>query len=764
MTEKTSEPAGRASQAGQPGQVSRAEIDRIVDGAHYDPHSVLGAHPARGASHASGAATRQGEAQTVIRALRPLAASVTAVLPDGRRFPLRHVYRGVFAATLPVSQVPDYRIAVTYPGQEGGGATLQETVTDDPYRHLPTLGEVDLHLIAEGRHEELWRVLGAHVSEKADGTAFAVWAPNARGVRVIGDFNHWDGRAHPMRSLGGSGVWELFVPGVGPGTRYKYDICGPDGSWHQKADPMASLAERPPATASVVSESRYEWGDQGWMAARARRDPLGQPMSVYEVHLGSWRPGLSYADLADQLTAYVTDLGFTHVELLPVAEHPYGGSWGYQVTSYYAPSSRFGGPDDFRHLVDRLHQAGIGVIIDWVPAHFPRDAWAMARFDGTPLYEHPDPRRGEHPDWGTLIFNFGRPEVRNFLVANAIYWLEEFHVDGLRVDAVASMLYLDYSRKDGEWSPNVYGGRENLEAVSFLQEANATCYKRVPGIMMIAEESTAWPGVTKPAHEGGLGFGLKWNLGWMHDTLSYLSVDPVFRHYHQDEITFSMMYAFSENFVLPLSHDEVVHGKGSLLHKMPGDDWKQFAGLRALLAYQWAHPGKQLLFMGSEFGQDAEWSEQAGLAWPAVGDTRHIGVRDLVRSLNQAYRDNPALWRQDFSPDGFSWIDATDAGGNVLAFLRFPGAGGTGDRAWAVACLANFSGAPHLDYRVGLPAAGRWRELINTDAAEYGGSGVGNLGAVEAVAEPWHGQPASARLTLPPLAVLWLVPDTQKVS
>ncbi len=745
MTERTSSPAD------QPGQVRREEIDRIVNGTHHDPHSVLGSHPVGGTT-------------TVIRALRPLASTVTAVLPDGRRFPLKHVYQGLFAATLPVSQVPDYRVAVTYPAPEAAGATLPETVADDPYRHLPTLGEIDLHLIAEGRHEELWKVLGAHVSNRAGGTAFAVWAPNARGIRMIGDFNHWDGRAHPMRSLGGSGVWELFVPGIGPGTRYKYDICGPDGNWRQKADPMASLAERPPDTASVVSESRYEWADQEWMAARARHDPLGQPMSVYEVHLGSWRPGLSYAELADQLTAYVTGLGFTHVEFLPVAEHPFGGSWGYQVTSYYAPSARFGAPDDFRHLVDRLHQAGIGVVIDWVPAHFPRDDWAMARFDGTPLYEHPDPQRGEHPDWGTLIFNFGRPEVRNFLVANAIYWLEEFHIDGLRVDAVASMLYLDYSRRDGEWSPNVYGGRENLEAVSFLQEANATCYKRVPGIMMIAEESTAWPGVTKPAQEGGLGFGLKWNLGWMHDTLSYLSVDPVFRHFHQNEITFSMMYAFSENFVLPLSHDEVVHGKGSLLHKMPGDTWKQFAGLRSLLAYQWAHPGKQLLFMGSEFGQDAEWSEQAGLAWPPVGDTRHLGVADLVRDLNQAYRDNPALWRRDFSPDGFSWIDASDADGNVLAFLRFPGAGRAEDGAWAVACLANFSGAPHLDYQVGLPAAGRWRELINTDAAAYGGSGVGNLGVVKAVAEPWHGQPASARLTLPPLAVLWLVPEAPKVS
>jgi 1,4-alpha-glucan branching enzyme len=656
---------------------------------------------------------------------------------------------------------------VTYPvpGRDGT-STLPETVSDDPYRYLPTLGEMDLYLIGEGRHEQLWQVLGAHVSEESGGTAFAVWAPSAQGVRVIGDFNHWDGRAHPMRSLGSSGVWELFVPGVGAGTRYKYDICGQDGGWQRKADPMAELAERPPATASVVVDSAYEWDDQAWMTARAARDPLNQPMSAYEVHLGSWRPGLSYIELADQLASYVTELGFTHVEFLPVAEHPYGGSWGYQVTSYYAPTARFGTPDEFRLLVDRLHQAGIGVIVDWVPAHFPRDEWALARFDGTPLYEHSDPRRGVHPDWGTLIFDYGRPEVRNFLVANAIYWLEEFHVDGLRVDAVASMLYLDYSRAAGEWAPNELGGRENLDAVSFLREVNATCYKRVPGIMMIAEESTAWPGVTKPVHMGGLGFGFKWNLGWMHDTLSYLSQDPVFRHYHHNEITFSMVYAFSENFVLPLSHDEVVHGKRSLLRKMPGDQWQQFAGLRSLLAYQWAHPGKQLLFMGSEFGQEAEWSEQAGLDWQALdprarGDsaTFHRGVQTLVRDLNRAYHEYPAIWSQDFSPEGFGWIDATDADGNVLAFLRFAGDGAAGAGTGTVACVANFSGGPHNDYRLGLPSTGRWREVINTDAAGYGGSGVGNLGSFEAGDEPWHGQPASAVITLPPLGVLWLAPE-----
>ncbi|MGH3404882.1 MAG: 1,4-alpha-glucan branching protein GlgB, partial [Streptosporangiaceae bacterium] len=671
--------------------VSRETIDAIVAGVHHDPHAVLGAHPGAGG--------------LTIRALRPLARSVAVVLPDGRRVPMTHVHAGVFSARLPDTgngEVPDYRLAVTY-------ADGPETIGDDPYRHLPTLGEMDMYLIAEGRHEELWRVLGAHVRSPA-GTAFAVWAPNARGVRVIGDFNHWDGRAYPMRSLGASGIWELLVPGVGAGERYKFEVCGPDGTWRAKADPMAALAEQPPATASVIFESAYEWGDGGWLADRAERDALSSPMSIYEVHLGSWRPGLSYRELADQLTDYVTSLGFTHVEFLPVAEHPFGGSWGYQVTSYYAPTSRFGSPDDFRYLVDRLHQAGIGVLLDWVPAHFPRDTWALARFDGTPLYEHPDPRRGEHPDWGTLIFDYGRHEVRNFLVANAVYWLDEFHADGLRVDAVASMLYLDYSRRDGEWAPNSLGGRENLDAVAFLREVNATCYRLHPGVAMVAEESTAWPGVTRPVHLGGLGFGLKWNMGWMHDTLAYLARDPVHRGYHQDQITFSMIYAYSENYVLPLSHDEVVHGKGSLLRKMAGDEWRQFAGLRSLLAYMWAHPGKQLLFMGGEFGQGDEWSADAGLQWHLLDYPSHQGVQRLVTDLNQVYAGQPALWRQDARPEGFSWIDANDTAGNVLSFVRLagdlsgpadtgPAASGTGGSAPGgddvLACVVNFSGAPH---------------------------------------------------------------------
>jgi 1,4-alpha-glucan branching enzyme len=749
-------------------EVSLGEIERLVSGQHHDPHSILGAHP--------------GPDGVVVRVLRPMARSVVLILNDGRRLPMTHLYQGLFTVTVPDEKAPDYRVATSYSPEEE-----DETVAEDPYRFLPVLSDYDLYLIGEGRHEELWRVLGAHVRDvdQVTGTSFAVWAPNARGVRVTGDFNYWDGRAFPMRSLGVSGVWELFVPGVGDGTRYKYSVCGADGVWRDKADPLARYAERPPATASVVYTSRYSWADSSWMAARPSGSPVSEPMSVYEVHLGSWKPGLSYRELAEQLVSYVVDMGFTHVEFLPVAEHPYGGSWGYQVTSYYAPTSRFGDPDDFRHLVDALHQAGIGVLLDWVPAHFPRDDWALARFDGTALYEHPDPRRGAHPDWGTLIFNFGRTEVRNFLVANAVYWLEEFHVDGLRVDAVASMLYLDYSRKAGEWAPNEYGGRENLDAISFLQETNATCYKRVPGITMIAEESTAWPGVSRPVYLGGLGFGFKWNLGWMHDTLSYLSLDPIYRQYHHNEMTFSMVYAYTENFILPLSHDEVVHGKGSLLGKMPGDEWRRFAGVRSLLAYMWAHPGKQLLFMGGEFAQGNEWSDTRGLDWWVLDFDVHQGVQRLSRDLNAAYRAYPALWQLDASPDGFRWIDANDAQGNVLSFLRFPAAApasasdspsdaspsaaspsaaspsasGAAVLAGVIACIANFSAVPHLEYRVGLPVAGRWREVINTDAIVYGGSGTGNLGGIEAEPEPWHGQPASASITVPPLGVLWLTPE-----
>ncbi|MFF0307869.1 1,4-alpha-glucan branching protein GlgB [Streptosporangium sp. NPDC004379] len=707
------------------------DLNRLAGGAHHDPHSILGAHP--------------GPKGVTVRALRPLAQKVQLVLDD-QVHDMEHVAYGVFEVTLPgLDKVPDYRFRVSYAGAEPYEMT-------DPYRHWPTLGEVDLHLIGEGRHERLWEVLGARIMrhEDTDGVAFAVWAPNARGVRVIGDFNHWDGSGHPMRSLGSSGVWELFVPGLGEGERYKFSVLGADSVWRAKADPMARRTEVPPATASVVDASYHEWQDAEWMRRRDGRVAVKEPMSVYEVHLGSWRPGLSYRELATQLVDYVSDMGFTHVELMPVAEHPFGGSWGYQVTSYYAPTSRFGTPDEFRHLVDSLHRAGIGVLVDWVPAHFPKDEWALARFDGTPLYEHGDPHRGEHPDWGTYVFDFGRREVRNFLVANALYWLREFHIDGLRVDAVASMLYLDYSRREGEWTPNQYGGRENLDAVEFLKEMNAVVYRDQPGIVTIAEESTAWPGVSRPAHLGGLGFGFKWNMGWMHDSLAYLAHEPVFRQYHHHQMTFSLMYAYSENFVLPLSHDEVVHGKGSLLGKMPGDEWQRFANLRALFAYMWAHPGKQLLFMGGEFGQGSEWSETRGLDWWMLDFDLHRGVQRLVRDLNRVYRETPALWTQDVSPDGFRWIDADDAQGNALSFLRLAPDGS------AVACVVNFSGAPHDDYRLGLPWGGAWEEVLNTDAYEYAGSGVGNFGTVEAVEESWHGQPYSARLRVPPLGAVWL--------
>jgi 1,4-alpha-glucan branching enzyme len=715
--------------------LTREELDRLVGGAHHDPHSILGAHP-------------DGD-EVIVRTLRP-AADAATLLVDGSRVSLRRIHPGgVFEARVP-RPLGDYRVETRYGGDTYAG--------DDPYRWLPTLGEVDRHLISEGRHERLWDVLGAHERSYetpggvVDGVSFAVWAPNARGVRVIGDFDFWGNKQFPMRSLGSTGVWELFIPEVASGSRYKFAVLGSDSVWRDKADPFAFATEEPPATASVVFTSSYEWDDAEWLAHRASAELHSAPVSIYEVHLGSWRAGLGYRELADELVDYVIRAGFTHVEFLPVAEHPFGGSWGYQVTSYYAPTARFGSPDEFRHLVDCLHRAGIGVIVDWVPAHFPKDEWALGRFDGTALYEHADPRRGEQPDWGTYVFNFGRREVRNFLVANALYWLEEFHVDGLRVDAVASMLYLDYSREDGEWTPNEYGGRENLDAVAFLQETNATVYRRVPGAVMIAEESTAWPGVTRPTHLGGLGFGFKWNMGWMHDTLTYVSHEPVHRSYHHNEMTFSMMYAYSENFILPLSHDEVVHGKGSLARKIPGDPWQQMATLRALFAYQWAHPGKQLLFMGGEFGQTSEWSEARSLDWQLLDQPDHAGIQRLVCDLNRIYKATSALWSQDAEPAGFSWIDANDAPGNVFSFIR------RGRDGSALVCVANFSPVVHEQYRMGLPRAGAWVEELNTDAETYTGSGVGNLGTVEAVEEAWHGQPASALLRLPPLGVLWLRP------
>ena len=699
---------------------------------YHDPHEVLGAHV--------------GENGVTIRTVRHLADDVVVVTKDGTH-PATHEQDGVWVAVLPGQEIPDYRIKVTY-GDE-------TTTVDDPYRYMPTLGEMDTYLISEGRHEELWEVLGAHVKRydgpmgEVEGTAFAVWAPNARAVRVVGDFNYWDGTATAMRSLGSSGVWELFVPGVGVGARYKFEICFGDGSWHQKADPMARATEVPPATASVVTDQFHEWGDQDWMDKRATTDPHSGPMSIYEVHIGSWRQGLGFRGLAEELVPYVKEAGFTHVEFLPVAEHPFGGSWGYQVTSYYAPTSRFGTPDDFRYLVDQLHQAGIGVILDWVPAHFPKDEWALARFDGTPLYEDPDPQRGEHPDWGTYVFNFGRNEVRNFLVANALYWLQEFHADGLRVDAVASMLYLDYSRQDGQWHPNQFGGREHLEAISFLQEATATAYRKNPGILMAAEESTAWPGVTAPTEYGGLGFGLKWNMGWMNDTLEYYSKDPVYRRYHHNEITFAMVYAYSEHYILPFSHDEVVHGKGSLWERMPGDTWNKAAGLRTLYAFMYAHPGKKLLFQGQEFGQVMEWNESRPVEWGNLTGWEgefHVGISQLVKDLNTLYQENPALFTQDNTPDGFAWTKSDDAENNVLSFVRY---GSDGEK---LLCVFNLGGTSQLSYKLGVPESGFWKCIMNTDLATYEGADNELEQEVAAWDTGWDGYDHSITLHIPAMS------------
>lgn len=721
--------------------ISEFDRDRVSNGSHHDPHSTLGAHPVAGGGWA-------------IRALRPMAKSVSVVLKDGKELELNHVWNGIWDGFVDTKTVPDYRIKTTY-AQDG---KTTEWLADDPYRHLPTIGELDLHLVAEGRHEELWNALGSHVlSIKGDmgvsrGTSFKVWAPNAEAVRVVGDFNHWSGVAHSMRVMGATGVWELFIPGIEAGSAYKYEILTKQGHWIKKIDPMARATQVPPDTASIVTESTHNWKDKTWMSARAKRDALSSPMSIYELHAGSWKHAMNYRELADELIPYVQKLGFTHVEFMPLAEHPYGPSWGYQVTGYYAPTSRFGSPDDLRYLIDQLHQAGIGVILDWVPAHFPKDDWALARFDGQALYEHADPRRGEHPDWGTYIFDFGRTEVRNFLVANALYWLEEFHIDGLRVDAVASMLYLDYSRENGEWLPNEFGGRENLDAIRFMQETNATAYRRNPGIMMIAEESTSWGGVSAPTDGGGLGFGFKWNMGWMNDTLKYIEKDPMYRKHHHGELTFSMLYAYNEKFVLPISHDEVVHGKGSLLAKMPGDRWQQLANVRAYLAYMWAHPGKQLLFMGSEFGQPSEWNQERGLDWWILEQPTHQALQSMVSTLNRVYRENAAFWQLDHEPSGFVWIDGGNADANLLSFLRVDKSGNQ------IACVINFAGQPHHNFTLGLPRSGKWNEILNTDATEFGGSGVGNFGSIEASGAGSHGQPHSATISVPPLASVWFKP------
>ncbi|HET8596083.1 MAG TPA: 1,4-alpha-glucan branching protein GlgB [Intrasporangium sp.] len=716
-------------------------ITTLLEGRNAQPHDLLGQH--------------LGPGGLTITAFRPMASSVGARLETGERVELQHIRDGVWSMTSPdIQRTHDYRLLVDY----GDGVEHEQ---DDPYRFAPTLGEIDRHLISEGRHEQLWTVLGSHIRTytgplgPVTGASFAVWAPHARAVHVMGDFNGWNRVTHPMRALGETGIWELFLPGAGEGSNYQYAIRGSDDVVRSKSDPMARRTEVPPKVASVVTQSHYTWSDEEWMRRRARENPHTGPMSIYEVHLGSWRQGLSYVELAEHLVAYVVDLGFTHVELLPVMEHPYGPSWGYQVTGYFAPTARFGTPDEFRYLVDKLHQAGIGVILDWVPGHFPKDAFALARFDGQALYEHPDPRRGDQPDWGTHVFDFGRPEVRNFLVANAIYWLEEFHIDGLRVDAVASMLYLDFSRREGEWLPNKYGGRENLEAIEFLQETNATVYKRDAGIVTIAEESSAFPGVTAPTSRGGLGFGFKWNMGWMNDSLRYLAQDPIYREHHHNNLTFALVYAFDENFVLPISHDEVVHGKGSLLRKSRGSREEQAATLRAFLAYMWSHPGKQLIFMGIEFGQESEWADGRSLDWWLLDLPLHYRVHALVKDLNAIYRSHRALWELDSEGSGFEWLNADDAAGNTFSWLRW----GRGDRASApvVACLVNFSGQTHESYRIGLPRGGRWRVIMDT--AGYHPDAPSSTGRIiEPTATPWQNQPYAADLTIPRLSAVWVVP------
>ena len=718
------------------------ELNAFLSGTHSDPFRILGPH-------------RQKD-DLVVRVFRPDAKQVDILLdPKSKNGAIaaERIHReGFFQATIPnATRDLDYRVRIT--GHHGS-----EQVTRDAYQYGPIMGEVDLHLFAEGQHWQIYEKFGAHLREIGGerGVYFAVWAPNAQRVSVVGDFNNWDGRVNPMRRLLGAGVWELFLPGITEGAHYKFEIRTQTGALLLKSDPFAFFSQHGTSTASLVCNlERYKWSDGDWIESRRKKDWPRSPISIYEVHLGSWQRKtgeenrqLSYLELAETLLPYVLEMGYTHIELMPIAEHPFEGSWGYQVTQYFAPTSRFGTPDECRHFIDKCHQAGIGVIMDWVPAHFPKDAHALAEFDGTDLYEHMDPRQGEHQDWGTLIFNFGRNEVRNFLIGNALFWFDKYHIDGLRVDAVASMLYLDYSRKEGQWIPNVFGGRENLDAIYFLKRCNEVCYEKFPGIMTIAEESTAWPGVSRPTYLGGLGFGFKWNMGWMHDFLQYMSLDPIFRRFHHNNITFSLLYAFQENFILVLSHDEVVHGKRSLISKMPGDEWQKFANLRMFHAWMYGQPGKKLLFMGGEFGQWHEWNHDTSLDWHLLGQPKHDGLRRLVQHLNYIYKSEPALWQQDDSFEGFEWIDFHDADNSVVSFIR---KSRDGEK---VVFVVNATPIVRPDYRLGVPAAGFYREIINTDAETYGGGNVGNYGGVQSEGHQWMGREHSILIQLPPLATV----------
>lgn len=726
-------------------------FQRLVSATEWDPFSVLGPH--RGESTDSSG--------VCIRAFLPEAAEV-AVLPGqngNTPIPMKLVHpAGVFEARWDGHPFgTDYQFRIV----DRQGKSSQR---HDPYAFLPRISDFDLHLFGEGRLYKAYEQLGAQVCTHQDiqGVNFAVWAPNAKRVSVVGDFNEWDGRRHPMRSRGGGGIWELFIPDMNDGVVYKFEILPQNGDApFLKADPYASSAELRPKTASVVRDlSGYVWRDGEWIAARQNRDPLAQPWSIYEVHLGSWRRvpeegsrWLTYSELAETLIPYVKDMGFTHIELMPVTEHPFDGSWGYQATGYFAPTSRFGTPSEFMAFVDACHQAGIGVLMDWAPAHFPEDPHGLAWFDGTNLYDHSDPRLGFHPEWNSRIFNYGRTEVKNFLINSALSWFDRYHIDGLRVDAVASMLYLDYARKSGEWIPNKFGGRENLEAVEFLKELNTVAHQEHPGIVMIAEESTAWPGVSKPTYVGGLGFTFKWNMGWMHDTLDYFSLDPIYRRFHQHNVTFGLVYAFTENFVLPLSHDEVVHGKKSLLDKMPGDEWQRFANLRALYGHMWGHPGKKMLFMGCEIGQWWEWNHDDSLQWHLLEYDRHQGLQRYVADLNRLYASQPALHQVDYDWTGFQWIDLHDSDHSTLTYFRR-----AKDPSDIVVCALNLTPVPREAYRMGVPTAGYYRELLNSDSEAYGGSNMGNAGGVQAEDTPWHGQPCSMVITLPPLAAVFFKP------